>query len=58
MFEKDLSNTRIRIFFGQELEGERHSTLISTKDIKKVKSIARDVKNRTQTKLSRVQFFW
>lgn len=58
MFEKDLSNTRKRVFFGQELEGEMHSTRMSTEDIKKVKSIARDVKNRTQTKLSTVQFFW
>lgn len=58
MFEKYLSNARIRVFFGQEHEGERRSTLISTKDIKKVKSIVRDIKNRTETKLNRIQFFW
>ena len=32
MFEKDLSNARIRVFFGQEQEGVRHSTFISIKD--------------------------
>lgn len=40
MLEKDLSNARVRVFFGQEQQGERHSTIISTKDIEKVKSIA------------------
>lgn len=32
MFEKDLSNARIRVFFGQEQEGVRHSTFTSIKD--------------------------
>lgn len=40
-FEKDLSNDRIGVFFGQEQEGARHSTFISTKDreegVKKIK---------------------
>jgi len=32
MFEKDLPNGRIRVFFGQEEEGVRHSTFISITD--------------------------
>lgn len=42
MSEKDLSNARIIVFFGQEQKGARHSTLISSKDSKKIKSIARE----------------
>lgn len=53
MFEKDLSNARIIVFFGQEQKGARHSTLISTKDSKKPKSIAREHRqNYTEYKFS------